>query len=310
MDYSKLEIKELLSKYLSKDKSAIEEFWNRYSERIYNFPIKIYRTDDDTAGDFFLYVFEKLKNGKKFATFDMNQNFDTWFYIVLRNFLFSMMRGKREVQTVNVSATDGDGKEMFTIESFEDRTMRTYYQSVEEKEYVDSINALLDTLKLDFRIILKLQLLYYFDLNEDEINEISNNSETEIIKIIKKIDEIRKELEEKSSSISQKAAQIEKVFSIKHDMAVKLKRLELEKKEGKNVDDQIEEARRKLKKRRLQFEKMLKEKEKGAYIVRTPHKVIGDFLGITENAVGIRIHRAEKALKDAFIEEGFNETLR
>lgn len=303
-NYKELDIKELIKLYVKNDKNAVNEFWDRYAERIYNFPIKIYRSDEDVAGDFFTYVFERLLDGKKFSTFDINQNFDTWFYIVLRNFFFSMMRGKKEVDTVHVHYQDKEGKELFTIEQFEDRTQTTYYQSLEEKEYVDTIDALLQGLKTDYTIIIKLQLIYYFDLNKNEIKEISQNTGKKIVDILKKIDSMRKELEEKSRTISKKEAKIEKIYSIKRELALKLERLEREQKRGKDNELEIKEIKRKLEKRKSQFEKIVDEKERGMYIVKTPHKDIAGLLNITENAVSIRVHRAEKAMKDKLVEEG------
>ncbi len=289
---------------MNKDKFAADEFWSRHAERIYNFPMKIYRADEDIAGDFFTYVFERLKDGKKFSTFDPEQNFDTWFYIVLRNFFFSMMRSKKEVDTVHVHHYDNEGKELFTIEHFADRTQTTLYSELEEREYIDTIDALIEGIKTDYTIIIKLQLIYYFDLNEKELQEISKSTKEKIIDILKKIDAIRKELEEKSRSISKKEAQIEKVYSIKRELALKLEKLKKEQKQGKNNKVEIEEIERKLEKRKKQFEKIVDEKEKGMFIVKTPHKDIANLLKITENAVSIRVHRAEKAIKDKLVKEG------
>ncbi len=215
-----------------------------------------------------------------------------------------MMRSKKEVDTVHVHHQDKEGNELFTIESFEDQTQKTMYQNIEEREYIDTIDALLQGVKIDYTIILKLQLIYYFDLNEQEISEISSSTGKKTIEILKKIDSLRKELEEKSRSISEREAQIEKVYSIKRELAKKHERLLKEQKQGKDNKLELEEIERKLAKRKAQFEKIIEEKDKGMFIVKTPHKEIAAILNITENAVSIRVHRAEKVIKDKLTQEG------
>ncbi len=209
-----------------------------------------------------------------------------------------MMRARHEVKTVNISATDKDGNELFTIESFEDKTQRTFYQTIDENEYIDTVDKLLDGLKTDYSIIIKLQLLYYFDLTQREIEEISSSSGKNKIEILQLIEKIRKELEEKSRTMTQKEMQLDKIYSIKRDLSFKLERLKKEEREGKDISEEMEEIQRKLAKRKIQFEKMMDEKEKGLFIIRSSHKTIAELLGVTENAVSIRIHRAEKALKE------------
>jgi len=209
-----------------------------------------------------------------------------------------MMRARHEVKTVNISATDKDGNELFTIESFEDKTQRTFYQTIDENEYIDTVDKLLDGLKTDYSIIIKLQLLYYFDLTQREIEEISSSSGKNKIEILQFIEKIRKELEEKSRTMTQKEMQLDKIYSIKRDLSFKLERLKKEEREGKDITEEMEEIQRKLAKRKTQFEKMMDEKEKGLFIIRASHKTIAELLGVTENAVSIRIHRAEKALKE------------
>jgi len=305
MNHTKNDIKELLKKYLEKDKDAINEFWSIYSLCIYNFPLKIFHSDEDTASDFFLYAFEKLKNGEKFASFDMNQNFDTWFYVVLRNLFFSMLRNKHDIETTRITITDKDGEEIASIEDFEDRTQKTFYQSIEEKEFLFYLKDILKTLKIEFRIILKLELLYYFDFDNIEIKEISNSSGKTILDILQKISTVRKELEQKSCNINNKEILISRVFSIKTDIERLLDKIN--KKKDRKDDKKELELKRKLEKRKKQFTELLKEKEKGAFIVKTPHKEIAEILSITVNTVNIRLHKAQKALKECLSKGGIDE---
>jgi hypothetical protein len=215
-----------------------------------------------------------------------------------------MIRSKKEVDTVHLHAEDKEGKEVYTIESLEDKSQRCYYTTIEENEYIDSINTALSGIKKDYSLIIKLELLYYFDINNDELEIITTELNKNPLEIIKKISDIRKELEEKSRIISMKEGQIEKVYSVKYRLSKRLALLKKEEQAGGDVGEEISEIERKISKRKSQLDKVLSEKEKGLYIVKTPHKVIAEFLKISENAAGIRIHRAYKALKEKLISEG------
>jgi DNA-directed RNA polymerase specialized sigma24 family protein len=100
-----------------------------------------------------------------------------------------------------------------------------------------------------------------------------------------------------------KEMQIGKIYSIKRDLSLKLERLKKDELEGKDVSEEMDEIKRKLAKRKTQFEKMTDEKEKGLYVIRASHKSVAELLGITENAVSIRMHRAEKALREKIEKE-------
>ena len=86
------ELRELVRRCGHKDREALQDFFERFSRDIYNFPMKVFHLDEDAASDFYLYAFERLKDGGRFQSFEGRSSFRTWFYTVLRNLVIDWMR--------------------------------------------------------------------------------------------------------------------------------------------------------------------------------------------------------------------------
>lgn len=61
MNLSKDKTLDLVSRCGDGEEDALRQFFEIYSEDIYNFPMKIFHLSEDDAGDFFIYAFERLK---------------------------------------------------------------------------------------------------------------------------------------------------------------------------------------------------------------------------------------------------------
>ena len=68
-DNKEIRIKSILEGIRRNDQKSMSEFFELYSDMIYAFPIRFYNFSEDEAGDFYLYVFEHLCNGKKTSEF-------------------------------------------------------------------------------------------------------------------------------------------------------------------------------------------------------------------------------------------------
>ncbi len=116
MNLSKDKTLDLVSRCGDGEEDALRQFFEIYSEDIYNFPMKIFHLSEDDAGDFFIYAFERLKTGSRFGSFKGKSSFRTWFYSVLRNMLIDWQRTKRELKVTNLGKISKEGKEYATIE--------------------------------------------------------------------------------------------------------------------------------------------------------------------------------------------------
>ncbi|WP_243401643.1 RNA polymerase sigma factor, partial [Leptospira ellisii] len=166
MNLSKDKTLDLVSRCGDGDEEALKQFFELYSEDIYNFPMKIFHLSEDDAGDFFIYAFERLKTGSRFGSFKGKSSFRTWFYSVLRNMLIDWQRTKRELKVTNLGKISKEGKEYATIEDEPDT--RPGMQK-EAGELSERFNQALEEIGVDKRVIFKLSYIYYLNLNEDEI---------------------------------------------------------------------------------------------------------------------------------------------
>ncbi|HNO23345.1 MAG TPA: sigma-70 family RNA polymerase sigma factor, partial [Leptospiraceae bacterium] len=108
-DFSSDDTLELVSKCAAGNEDSLRLFFERFSEDIYNFPIKVFHLSEDEAGDFFIYAFERLKTGKKFQSFQGKSTFKTWLFTVLRNMLIDWKRNQKELKTVSNRKINSDG---------------------------------------------------------------------------------------------------------------------------------------------------------------------------------------------------------
>ncbi len=75
MNLSKDKTIDLVSRCGDGEEEALRQFFEIYSEDIYNFPMKIFHLSEDDAGDFFIYAFERLKTGSRFGSFKGKSSF-------------------------------------------------------------------------------------------------------------------------------------------------------------------------------------------------------------------------------------------
>ncbi len=52
------QVRELISRCVAGDRDATAQFQQTYGELIYGFPLRVYRTPPEEAGDFYLFAFE------------------------------------------------------------------------------------------------------------------------------------------------------------------------------------------------------------------------------------------------------------
>ncbi len=271
---------------------SLKIFFEKYSEDIYNFPMKVFRLTEDEAGDFFLYAFERLKTGKRFKTFQGKSSFKTWFYSVLRNMLIDWKRSKRELKTNAMIKVNSDGNEYYTIENEPDKkAAEKESASLLTGEFYNAISEI----KLEQRTIFKLSFIYYLNLEDDEIDYILEKTGKAKDELLKEILQIREMLSDKEQ---ENILSEDKITSL-YTSILRLK--EIHQKEGKvsfqdNLPyrDKIDTA---IAKKYDQIQKLLKKKQKGSLLARTPHKFVADILNISEGSVSVALIRVIEKLQ-------------
>ena len=300
---------DLVNRCGEREARSLNEFFTAFSEDIYNFPIKVFHLDEDAASDFFLYAYERLKDGARFRSFKGRSSFRTWFYTVLRNLVIDWMRTIREVNTVYFSNVDDKGNEFRMIENTPDpRSMEVFQDGAILGEFRQRLNEL----SVELRVIFKLSYIYYLDLDKDELEylkERSGKTPRELMEFIADLKNTLAEKEIKNIGTEDKITSL--YISI---LELKLKKEKIQAGAPPEGDESGEEEKpaieedsaesfellkinRAIEKKYQQREKLLEKKVKGHFIVRTPYKNITELLGVPEGSVSVQMMRAMEKIR-------------
>ena len=99
-----------LSACAAGDTTARRHFQETYGEDIYNFPVKIYGTPVEEAGDYYVYVFERDRIFTRLKTFEGRKGiqFRTFLsHYVLKHLFFEWRRTCKEIVTISLQTPIG-----------------------------------------------------------------------------------------------------------------------------------------------------------------------------------------------------------
>ena len=95
----------LIARCLSGEPDAAREFQQHYGELIYSYPIRVYRTPPEDAGDFYVFAFERGRIFRRIRTFEGRTSLHAYLSgFVLDNLVLEWKRGEREIETVSIEA--------------------------------------------------------------------------------------------------------------------------------------------------------------------------------------------------------------
>ena len=142
-------IQKLLPEIAKKKPEALAEFFEVFSDDIYNFPMRMFRFNEDEASEFYLYAFEHLRDGRKISSFQGKAKFTTWFYAVLRNLTIDFLRSQKDkLRFTTYIKPDASGKMVDAIESVSD----TREQNLFEETLFNQFNSSLTSLAMPQRV--------------------------------------------------------------------------------------------------------------------------------------------------------------
>lgn len=284
---------ELVKKCGQGDPESLRRFFEIFSIDIYNFPLKVFHLSEDDAGDFYLYAFEKLKDGKRLKNFEGKSQFRTWFYSVLRNLLIDWKRRKKEVLIQSSVKTNQEGMEYGGIE--EEPDLLTENKKI-AGEFSKEFRVALREIKLENRVIFKLAYIYYLHLEEDEIEYILDKSGYSLDQLKEWILAIRENLSSREMDIQKMEDKITSLYLNILDLK-KLKKEEDSTSESKSNLPDIDRIGKALEKKYEQRRKLLEKRQKGHFLARTPFKEVSNLLGISEGGASVSVIRTTEILQ-------------
>jgi RNA polymerase sigma factor (sigma-70 family) len=298
-------VTELVKRCAAGDPESIREFFELFSQDIYNFPLKVFQLDQDSASEFYLYAYERLCNGKRLRSFQGKSSFKTWFYSVLRNMVIDWMRTVRLVPTVTIHKVDAEGREFQTIEDEADPASLPEEALFGADELLARFRHTLDDLKMDSRIIFKLSYLFYLNLEPEELEFLAEKQGISQVELQRKLMDILSLLTKKHAGLVENEDRLTNLYQNIQKLRIKrIKILENAPKgqrENLNQDDlfTLEKLEHSLEKKLTQRDKILEKFDKSKPIVRTPYKYISELLGVPEGSLSVQLMRTIDKMKSA-----------
>lgn len=274
------------------DPMSLKLFFDQYSMNIYFFPIKVFHLSEDEAGDFFIYAFERLKDGKKFRSYNRISSFKTWFYTVLRNLLIDWKKTRHEVQTVSAIKKNKDGVVYHTIEMEPDPRS---IEPLKEREEFNRMNRVLGELKLEQRVLFKLAYVFYLNLDSDEIDFLVNKTGLSLEALTEKIFEIRGDLANKREEDLSFEAKLTYLHTQIKELEMKISADGLEAGDGQEIKKNVILGQ--ISKKKQQRKNLLMKRNRAVQPVRTPFKILAELLDVKELTISLLLSRILQKLE-------------
>lgn len=306
----------LLAGIQKQNPDALAAFFEAFSDDIYNFPMRMFRFNEDEASEFYLYAFEHLRDGRKISSFQGKAKFTTWFYAVLRNLTIDFLRSQKDkVRYTTYLKADASGKLVEAIDSVSD----TRDQSLFEEALFEQFNASLISLTIPHRVLFKLAYAWYFELDKEELDylcELQKKPENEILLRLADLKKVAheksvevRELEEKLTAnfqgISVLETKVENFFRENPDLD---KRRESWSEEfySASIPPQIIDMIQSLMKKKKKQQNLLLHQKKSLLSIRVPYKDLGDLLNSTQGVLSVQLIRIIERLSQSLTNQSSN----
>jgi len=309
------QVKPLLKGISENNPEDLRKFFELFSDDIYNFPIRYYNLTEDDAGEFYLYAFEHLKNGKKIASFKFKSKFTTWFFSVLRNLLIDFLRrNKHKLKILPLYKVDSDGNQVNVIDNIPDLEQAKEENS-QESEIFHHFTASLNSLKIYNRVLFKLAFIHYIDFNEEELTWLCDFNKMEKGKMLSTLSRLKeiglekshevRDIEDKLTSnfmaISNYENKIDNFFkdhpSLKNDSENWTEHYE-----NSTLPPELVTWIQTLMKKRKKHIALLQSQKKSLLCTRLPYKYFSSLLNASDGVLSVQLLRVIEKLNEDFKE--------
>ena len=303
---------EFLNACAAGDTTARRHFQEIYGEDIYNFPVKIYGTPIEEAGDYYLYVFDRDRIFARLKTFEGRNSiqFRTFLsHYVLKHLFLAWRRTCKEIDTISLQTPIDNSDD-------ESRTLEDILPGTVAIDSTDSEPALANvtTTPLNFlvpeeQLYLKLLSLLEYYLSPEDVCLLASISERTVDDTLMLLAEIQDSLKRKDTKIARLLDELDSVWGwimLRQKELYEIhKRISLLSTMENIVDTEQLVARKHalenaLAKRLRQRQRLVEELR--TYKLTTPYKDIARLLNSTTASVYSLISRLREQLARKFDE--------
>ena len=290
----------ILKRVGKKDATALADFFELFSDDIYNFPMRVFRLSEDDSGDFYLYAFEHLKDGRRLNSFQGKSRFTTWFFSVLRNLVIDFLRTKRNnLQMSSLAWTDmqvAGGVQPDEIDLDDSGKIRN--------EIFERFENELSSLKISQRVLIKLAYIHFLEFSNEEFEFLCETSKLSRSEAETKLAELRdmgheravkvRDLEEKLTANFQSILALENrlnVFFREHPDLPNEKEKWHEEYTATGLPIHIIDTIRSFAKKKKRQSSLLEKQQRSLLSIRIPYKELSSLLQSSQGVISVQLVR-------------------
>lgn len=288
---------ELIARCLSGDLEAARQFQETFGELIYGYPMRVYRTPPEDAGDFYVFAFDNGRIFRRLRTFEGRAPLRAYLLgFVLDDLVLEWKRGQRDIETVSLD-TLGE------LPSGDDAMTQTL--TVNETSgggSAQQLGSMLTQLEPAKAVVLKLLYIEDCELTPAEIRYIAEVSGHDVPEVLKGLDELRASVREREAAVKHEEDALDAVQAWIQLYERRVRRI-AEDLAGKpppvaaaRLVEERDELERKIQRRQQQRERLLSRARRRK--VTAPYKEVAALLNTSVGTVGSQIARLRQELAE------------
>src|SRR5512135_1283079 len=187
----------LIQQCLSGDTAAAERFQQEYGELIYGYPLRVYRTPAEDAGDFYVFAFQEGRIFRRLRTYEGRAPLRAYLLgFVLDDLVLEWKRGEHKLETVSI---EGLGE-------LPDATASASQAPVESAPPAatrPSLNEMLETVAPSKAVMMKLLYVEDCELRAPDIDYLAEVSGRTVPQILDGVARLRATVREREAGLKK-----------------------------------------------------------------------------------------------------------
>ncbi len=286
---------ERLQRCLAGDAAAIAWFQETFGELIYGYPVRVYRTAVDEAGDFYVFAFDNGRIFRRLRTFEGRAPLRAYLLgFVLDDLVLEWKRGRHEVETISLEDIGEVAQPDSALALSDD-------DGAEDGMRFGDLLAGLEPSKA---VVLKLLYIEDCEMTAPDLDLLARNSDRSLAEVIQGIDNLRAVVRERESDLKRDEDALDAVQAWIQLYERRVQRISAELADtgpklaqAQSLTAELQECQRKLHKRRQQRDKLLFRARRKK--TTAPYKEVAAILNTTVGNIGSQIARLRRELADA-----------
>ena len=191
------EARALIGRCLAGDPEAVKQFQQQHGELIYGYPIRVYRTPAEDAGDFYVFAFQNGRIFRRLRTFEGRAPLRAYLLgFVLDDLVLEWKRGERRVETISIEGL-ADVPDP-TASAASPATNGGQRQATQEP--LDDVLATLSPAKA---VVMKLLHVEDYELKAADVNYVSEVSGRSVPDVLAAVARLRATVREREAGLTK-----------------------------------------------------------------------------------------------------------